>query len=755
MIRRLRGPNAGDVTDIERDLLIGRTDADIELQDREVSRRHAVVRPVPDGVEIEDLGSSNGTFLDGRRIQGKLTVAQNATLRVGATELRIEVELPEVTRPRLAGAPQPDVTAQRPMARPEVTVARQVRPPPPPQPPPAGGAPPPAGEAPPPAGGAPPPAGEALPAGAGPPPAGDKPAKAPRGGRPAWRRAMPFVLGGLVGAAVAVAIVLLLGSSSKKTTTGAAVKPHCPHHFPPVIHDGFPEPKMIFSHAGALNTSLRITLANVTQDGVTYNTGMEYNRQLPGPTLVFCPGDLVTLHLFNKLPLPTNLHVHGLHVSPNGNGDNIFIDVAPLTEHTYQYRIPLDQFPGYYWYHPHFHPFVDPEEAGGAAGAIIVEGSLDDRLPNIPQRIMVIQGGNRRGPSQKGAAAGIATPGSKPSLGPPKPGAPPPPVGVPALMVNGVVNPTVHIRPGQLQRWRILNATSDRLLRLAMPGVTFDVLAQDGITLRDMRPERVVLVSPGSRVEVLVRGGKTGLYTLSALPFHQCLKGCNPFAGPATGVTTPKETLLSMISTGTRVHDQLPTGPIGNPPDLRNAHVDVHRTILFTQGPANPKKGPPPFFVNHQTFNPSHVDITMKLGSVEEWTLKNPTQGKALEWHTFHIHQNPFQIISINGKPLRYIDWQDNVTLPPNTTIVIRMKPIDFTGKFVFHCHVIFHEDHGMMGVVQVVKNPTTAQVDAHRVLYLVPPTGHQLYASLATASSSLQGFLYYCGPFPAARPGT
>src|SRR5439155_18255461 len=185
----------------------------------------------------------------------------------------------------------------------------------------------------------------------------------------------------------------------------------------------------------------------------------------------------------------------------------------------------------------------------------------------------------------------------------------------------------------------------------------------------------VLLISPGSRIELLVRGGKTDLYTLSALPFHQCLRGCNPFAGPTTGVTTPTETLLSMISTGTPAHDQLSTGPIGNPPDLRNAHVDVHRTILFTQDPVT--KGPPAFLVNHQTFNPDRIDITMKLGSVEEWTLKNPAHGRAFEWHTFHIHQNAFQIISINEKPLNYIDWQDNVTLPPNTTIVIRMKPID------------------------------------------------------------------------------
>jgi hypothetical protein len=96
----------------------------------------------------------------------------------------------------------------------------------------------------------------------------------------------------------------------------------------------------------------------------------------------------------------------------------------------------------------------------------------------------------------------------------------------------------------------------------------------------------------------------------------------------------------------------------------------------------------------------------MKLGSVEQWTLVNTDN----EWHTFHIHQNPFQVLSINGRRLPYVDFEDNVDLPPRATIVVRMHPIDFTGKFVFHCHVTFHEDHGMMSAVQIVRRPTAAE---------------------------------------------
>jgi suppressor of ftsI len=694
VIRRLRGPGGDDVRDVDRDIVVGRVGGDIEIDDPEVSRRHAVVRPIPEGVEVEDLGSSNGTFVDGHRIQGKLTITQAAALRVGSTELRIEVELPAATRIRQAPIAERGVTVQRPIARSAETVARPQSAPPP----------------------SPPPAETVEPEPSSPA------AESPSGRRKLGRPVAIGVAGLLVGALIAAGLVLLLeNGNSSAQPQGSPVAARCATKFPPVVNDGFPQPQMRFSNNGVLETSLRMAPADITIGSRSFSTGMLYDKQLPGPILVFCPGDRVEVHLANGLPLSTNLHVHGLHVTPVGNGDNVFIDVKPLSQQTYQYQIPLDHFPGFYWYHPHLHPVVQPQVAGGAAGAIVIEGGLDDLLPNVPQRFIVIQGGSRRTRSKV-----------KP---PPSVGKKRPPVGVPNLLVNGVQNPTLRIRPGQIQRWRILNAASERLLDLEMPGVTFQVLAQDGITLRDMLPERRLVISPGSRVEVLVRGGPKGVYTLSALPFHQCHKGCNPFAGPTTGVITPKEDLLTMVSTGAQANDQLPSGPIGDPPDLRGREVDAHRKIVFSQGPAT--RGVPPFEMNHKIFHHDRVDVTMKLNSVEEWTLTNPTGGKAAEWHTFHIHQNPFQVISRDGKPLPYVDWQDNVTLAPGETIVIRMNPIDFTGKFVMHCHVIFHEDHGMMAVVQVVKNPSRTQLTANRTVYLTPPTTGAAYAAAVASDGA------------------
>jgi FtsP/CotA-like multicopper oxidase with cupredoxin domain len=89
----------------------------------------------------------------------------------------------------------------------------------------------------------------------------------------------------------------------------------------------------------------------------------------------------------------------------------------------------------------------------------------------------------------------------------------------------------------------------------------------------------------------------------------------------------------------------------------------------------------------------------MKLGDVEEWSITS----KSDEWHTFHIHVNDFQLVEMDGKPVEGISPQDNVSIAPNSSVKMRTRFTDFTGKFVFHCHVLFHEDHGMMSVIEVV----------------------------------------------------
>ena len=128
--------------------------------------------------------------------------------------------------------------------------------------------------------------------------------------------------------------------------------------------------------------------------------------------------------------------------------------------------------------------------------------------------------------------------------------------------------------------------------------------------------------------------------------------------------------------------------------DLRTVTVDKSRTITFQEN-----SSPPVFAIDGKAFSMDRVDQTVQLGAVEEWTLRNTSP----EWHPFHIHVNDFQVISRNGReqPRTY---EDTSRIPPHGEFIMRTRFTDFSGKFVYHCHILGHEDAGMMGVVEVVE---------------------------------------------------
>jgi suppressor of ftsI len=511
--------------------------------------------------------------------------------------------------------------------------------------------------------------------------------------------------------AVAAAAAWARGTSHQRPRSASS----CHAHVPPVLHDGFPEPPMLVSHDGLLDVRLRASIGPVTIDHRRV-TAMNYDGSVPGPTLVICAGDRLVVHLQNDLPEATNLHTHGFHVSPEGNSDNIFLRIEPHTEFTYEYKIPLDMEAGSYWYHPHLHPTVERQIFRGLAGAIVEEGGLDDlpALRDVPQRWIVLDNTeirDRRVLSPEEATETASR-----------------------IYVNGDIDPTAKIRPGQLQRWRIFNASADRFIVLRLPrGERFVVLAQDGHTLEHALNVRDLMIAPGSRRDVLVRGGPVGTYPVKAIPFAQFPGG----EKASNGGPTPNQTVLTLSSSGSPVHMRAPRGPLNHPLDLRRMHIDRDRTIVFSEMAEG--EGTPRFLLNGMTFDPNRIDVTMKLGSVEQWTLVNTTN----EWHTFHIHTNDFQVVSVNGQPIPYIDYQDNVALPPGSQTVILMHPTDFTGKFVFHCHVTFHEDHGMMATVQVVREPTAEQARRSIVLDGGLAIGSSAYGS--NDSPSVAATLFFC----------
>ena len=512
-----------------------------------------------------------------------------------------------------------------------------------------------------------------------------------------------------IGAAVLAVLATSLaacgsGSSASASARTAPSTKACVAHRPHEISDEFPTPDVRWSKHGVLETTLRASYSTVTLNGQQYQT-LNYEGSVPGPTLVVCPGDTLIVHLKNDLgntpaawltgipTMPdmdpghgqlTNLHTHGFHVSPRGHGDNVFTNVDPGGEFTYRYHVPLDHPPGMYWYHPHRHGYVDTQVYAGMFGVLYVQGGLDDipRIADIPTRTIVVNA------LQLGSGA-VVPDGDATNT---------------QTLVNGAVMPNITVHPGELQRWRIINVGPDSMVRLGLSNQPFTILANDGNTLHRPSRRRALLVGPGEREEVLVRGGVAGDTQLQSLPFNQ-FQGGTPTVTPlATVHSTPGGTKRLR-----RVTDAALTGP---QEDLRTAKVHDRHRIVYTEQPT--ASGGTNFLFNGKIFDPNRLDQVMHLGKVAEWTLVNQTT----EWHTFHIHLNKFQVTKVKlgrGAPgvspgriddvrRGAIERQDTVKLPPGSTVTLRTRPTDFTGKFVFHCHMLFHEDNGMMGTVEIHK---------------------------------------------------
>jgi FtsP/CotA-like multicopper oxidase with cupredoxin domain len=225
-----------------------------------------------------------------------------------------------------------------------------------------------------------------------------------------------------------------------------------------------------------------------------------------------------------------------------------------------------------------------------------------------------------------------------------------------------------------------------------LEGHTFYQIAQDGNLQNQIQEVKEILLPPSSRVEVLVRGGATGTYKLRSLAFN---------TGPA-GDKNPEVTLATLISEGPA---QQPVAlPTKLPPlnDLRQQPVARRRALVFTEAPGK-------FFINGQQFDMDRIDTTVKLGDVEEWTVRNESD----EMHTFHIHQIDFQVVEVNGQQVPFVGVQDNVNVPVRGVVKVLIPFTDpvIVGKFVYHCHILSHEDKGMMAVIEVVdpKNRSAA----------------------------------------------
>lgn len=405
-----------------------------------------------------------------------------------------------------------------------------------------------------------------------------------------------------------------------------------------------------------------------------------WNAMMPSPTLVVDPGQELRIKLDNQNPYghESNLHVHGLHVSPKSPGDNVFLNIPNGSSYQYRYPLPKDHVPGTFWYHPHRHPLVQGQVFGGQAGTIIVRGALDEvpGVGDVRDRVMVFQSTQVNNQGRVIKSPSNSAPRRQLQL------------------INGQLRPTIDIRPGETQRWRVLNSSSDKFLTIRLQGHAMWQIANDGNPLAEPIRTTSQFIGPGERREILVRAGaKPGRFAFQSLNFVPVTK--------QPSYSAPTRTIATMVVAGDPVTPRPIPQKLVEVEDLREVPIARKRQIVLSEG-FDP--GPPPtpsFFINGKEFDADRIDETMRLNTVEEWTVRNVTD----EWHTLHIHINPYQVIKINGKPVKPVLWDDNVTIGPNGgSVTWRSRYTDFTGKFVMHCHVLFHEDNGMMSAVQVVK---------------------------------------------------
>lgn len=450
----------------------------------------------------------------------------------------------------------------------------------------------------------------------------------------------------------ALGVGALAGGSAGLVRGTRAQSQEEPHPVPATSSAGpnpWREPPVLMSVDGLLDVDLEAKPLPGAGVGK-----LAYNGQIPGPTLRFRAGDTVRLKLTNNLEgRMTNMHVHGLHVSPEGNSDNIFQMLDTGESFQYEYRIPPNHQPGSYWYHPHHHGDSQTQVNGGLAGAIVIEGAFDgiEGIEGLPERLFVLQG-----PSSVN--------------------------GEQAYTVNGVVNPAVAMRPGQTQRWRLLNASANAYFNLALDGHTLHQIATDGNPLPAPQSLDQVLLGPAERAEVLVQGGDPGSYTFKSLEW----------GGPSQH--QPSFTVATVTVAGSPMEPMPLPEKLIQLPDLSDVEIAQQREIVFQENMVAPV-----FTINGATFDPNVVNTTAKLGTTEEWILRNTSQDA----HPFHIHVEDFQVMSIDGAPQPF-SYHDTVNLPPRSSVVIRIPFLDFTGKFVYHCHILAHEDFGMMSVIEVVE---------------------------------------------------
>ncbi len=435
------------------------------------------------------------------------------------------------------------------------------------------------------------------------------------------------------------------------------------------------QPNVIRSANGVLDVTLAAGPSPVVIGGTTVNA-LTYNGSLPGPTLVVRPGDTLAVTLTNTLTEPTNVHTHGLHVSPEGSSDNVFRRIDPGATAEYRYDIPVDHPSGLFWYHPHHHGMAAQQVFGGLYGAIIVDDTTP--LPATTERVLIVSDLTFDASGTVATASQMDRMRGREGM---------------TVLLNGQVNATMSAHPGDRERWRIVNACTSRYLDLRLDGQRLQLLGTDIGRFASPRDVDSLQLMPGNRADVLVTMA-AGTSLFQAMPVDRGSAG-----GMMGGNAAPGDiaTLATVNVSGTTA-GAFESPSFSAPRDLRARPLDGERMLTLAMGGSGMGGSGMAFTIDGRDFDPARVDQYVAAGTIEEWTIVNTSSMD----HPFHLHVWPMQVIEIGGRAVETPTWQDVVNVPARSQSRVRIAFEDFTGTTVYHCHILDHEDNGMMGVILV-----------------------------------------------------
>ncbi len=442
-------------------------------------------------------------------------------------------------------------------------------------------------------------------------------------------------------------------------------------------------------------------------------------------------------------PVSTNIHFHGLTVPPVCHQDEVLKTSIQPTDPPFEYRfrIPANQPPGLYWYHPHIHGFSSKQVSGGASGAMIIEGleRANPQVAGLPERVLVIRDQELLNPDappskfepvvpkalidRDGDSANNGTGFGKPAKD---------------LSVNFVPVPypdyppaLIRMRPDERQLWRILNASSVTYLNLAvlfqrMPQ-RLGVVAIDGVPMNAPQGHASAItwvdhigVPPGARVELVVTGPSAeeqGLLVTRTVDTGQ------------GGENDPNRALAAIVAAPqapeprSRLPESVGPLPAASLPWIGDVKPVRVRRLYFSEkltDPTNPNSATE-FYITVEGQAPAVFDphapapnVIVKQGDVEDWIIEN----RSTELHAFHIHQIHFMLVDWSGVPVNEPFLRDTVNVPffndrmlqyPSVRLRMDFRDPNIVGTFLYHCHLLEHEDGGMMGTIQVLPAPSAA----------------------------------------------